>query len=295
MLAAARTGSFSRAAEELGVTHGAVSRRVDALEQWLGTPIFERHGRGVRLTSTGSKLALRVERSMGAITALARDLRSARRPTSIRVSVLPSFARLWLVPRLPDLQGRPVDLDIQIVSERRIASFEARETDVAIRFGHGDWPGTKAYKLFDETLYPVAQSSLASAIGDDPRALLAAPLLHDENSDDWRRWFAAAGLQYRYRPDERRFDDYDLVIAAARAGLGVALARVPLASASLANGDLVRIDGSEVTLDRAHWAVTRRSEERTAVRRFLDRLQSLAVAVESNGLPINATAFGIER
>lgn len=116
-------------------------------------------------------------------TALVRDMRSARRPNSIRVRVLPSFARLWLIPRLPDLQGRPIDLDTQVVSEHRIASFEARETDVAIRFGHGDWPGTKGPKLKNCLKIRFAPTRI-------PRSLRRSTMIFE---DFWTRRFFMTG------------------------------------------------------------------------------------------------------
>lgn len=276
MLAAARLGSLSKAAEELGVTHGAISRRVHELEQWLGAPIFERHGRGVRLTPVGAKLAKRVERSMASVTAMARDIRTSRGPSAVRMSVLPSFARLWLVPNLRRLQGEPADLDLQITTEHRVASLEAREVDLAVRTGRGDWPNSNAQRLFNDTLYPVGHPSL---VGRDPKAqnaLLGLPLLHDGGGDDWRRWISAADLAYQPAAGEHRFDDYDLVLAAAAAGAGVALARMPLARRAVERDGLVRLPGPEISLDRAHWLVARPTESRGPVLRVIQRMLDIA-------------------
>ena len=284
MLAAARHGSLSKAAEELGVTHGAISRRITALEKWLGSPIFERHGRGVRLTPIGSKLSARVTRSMGAITALARDIRSARKPNAVRVSVLPSVARLWLVPNLGRLQGNPPDLDVQITAEHRIASLESREADLAIRVGRGEWAGMQTCKIFDEVLVPVVHPRWAATLPSKAEAILALPLLHDGNNDDWRRWFAAMDVPFRPTAIERRFDDYDLVLTAARAGIGVALARLPLAEHFLRESGLVRLSFNNIPAERAHWIVCRQSEARRPVLRLIERIQ--LIAAEEAAAPV---------
>lgn len=275
MLAAARLGSMSGAAEELGVTHGAISRRVHALEVWLGMPIFERHGRGVRLTPVGAKLAKRVERSMQAITLLAGDIRATRRPDRVRVSVLPSFARLWLIPNLARLQGDPPDLDVQIAAEHRVASLEAREADLAVRVGRGDWSGVRAERIFGETIFPVGTSDLANATSGRPEGLLSRALLHDGTPDDWRLWFSTAGVPYRPRGGEQRFDDYDLALGAAAAGVGVALARMPLAGTYLKSAGLIRLADGEVDSGREHWLVMRPSEGRRPVLRLAERILGL--------------------
>jgi LysR family glycine cleavage system transcriptional activator len=276
-LVAARRGSFSAAAEELGLTHGAVSRRIQALEAWLGTPLFDRHGRGVRPTATGSQFVRRVERSMGAIVDMAADLRMARQSGVVRVSMLPSVARLWLMPRMAALQGDPPDLTLVPITEHRLASIDARDTDLAIRFGYGDWPGVESRKLFDETLAPVASPRLAREIGSSIDALLAHPILHDSGTSSWRRWFEHVGIDFRPRAGERRFDDYDLVLGAAQAGVGVALARLPLARDAIKTGALVALPFPKIAASQSHWLVTRKQESRSAVVRLAERLIETAV------------------
>ncbi|MFC5488907.1 LysR substrate-binding domain-containing protein [Dokdonella soli] len=273
MISAARLGSFSAAAVELGITHGSVSRRVHAVESWLGASIFERHGRGVRLTPTGEHFARQVELALSRITELAVDLRAARQTASLRLSVLPSFARLWLMPRLAELQGEPMDLAIRVLPEHRIASFDAGEADLAIRYGRGSWPGVDALPLLDERLFAVATPKIAQALhGRDATAVLDQTLLHDTDTRQWRLWCQHAGIAYRPRGGERRFEDYDLVLAAADSGIGVALARWPLAAPALESGHLVRIAGPEFANPDKHYIVTRSGETRSTVRRLAERL-----------------------
>lgn len=271
-IAAARRGSLSGAAEELALTHGAVSRRIQALERWLGSAVFERHGRGVRLTPVGSQFERRVARSMGAIIDMANDVRTARTSGLVRISVLPSVARLWLVPRLAMLQGNPPDLTIIPVTEHRLASVDARDADLAIRYGFGDWPGVDAFKLFDERLVPVATSRIARIVDGQPERMFDFAIIHDSDATSWRKWCDAAGIPFRPRAGERRFDDYDLALGAAEAGLGVVLARLPLAGRFLERADLAILSRPWLPVPQAHWLVTRTGETRQPIVRLIGRI-----------------------
>jgi LysR family glycine cleavage system transcriptional activator len=277
MLAAARLGSFSAAAVDLGITHGSVSRRVQVVESWLGMSVFVRHGRGVRLTPAGEHFSRHIEAALAQIVEVATDLRAARAtPFRVRMSVLPSFARLWLMPRLATLQQAFPRLVLQVVAEHRIANLDGSDTDLAIRFGSGRSPGTEARLLIKERLFAVAAPKLARSLhGKGPAATLAQTLLHDSDAQHWRMWCKQAGSAYRPRGGERRFDDYDLVLAAAEQGLGVAIARWPLAAAALDSGRLVRIGGPEFPGMKAHYIVTRSAEARAAIHQLSDALMSL--------------------
>jgi DNA-binding transcriptional LysR family regulator len=273
MLAAARTGSFSAAALDLGITHGAVSRRVHAVESWLGAEVFERHGRGVRLTATGEHFAREVEIALGRITEVAVDLRAERRSAKIRLSLLPSFARLWLMPRLASLQAACKGVTIQLLVEHRVASLDGGEADLAIRYGRGRWAGVDALPLLEEKLFAVASPRIAKALrARGVAATLGETLLHDTDTRHWRQWCEHAGIAYRPRTGERRFDDYDLVLSAAEADLGVAIARWPLAQDAIESGRLVRLAGPEWPGAKAHYLVMRSGETRSAVRRLADAL-----------------------
>jgi LysR family glycine cleavage system transcriptional activator len=277
MLAAARLGSFSAAAVDLGITHGSVSRRVQVVESWLGMAVFIRHGRGVRLTPAGEHFSRQIESALAQIAEVATDLRTARAtPSRLRMSVLPSFARLWLMPRLATLQRVFPKLLLQVVAEHRIANLDGSDTDLAIRFGTGHPPGTESRLLMKERLFAVAAPKLARALrGKAPAATLTEPLLHDSDTQHWRMWCKQSAIAYRPRGGERRFDDYDLVLAAAEQGLGVAIARWPLAAAALDSGRLVRIGGPEFPGTKAHYIVTRSGDARAAVRQLSDALMEL--------------------
>lgn len=284
MLAAAQTGSLSGAAEELGLTHGAVSRRIQGLEAWLGEVIFERHGRGVTLTPAGEVFARRVERSLTSIENAAADLRASTRRDLVKVSILPSVARLWLMPRILELHGEPSDLVIAINCEHRLAMVESREADIAIRAGNGCWAGLRSELLFEEVQYPLASPEIAKRLeGFGPEAILREILLHDSDAAGWRRWFSEAGCPYRPRGGERRFDDYDLTLSAAVAGLGVALARDPLSRRHEDSGVLVRLEGPVVPATQSHFVVIRSWETREAVLRLSQRMLKAGQLERSRG------------
>ncbi|MDQ0394036.1 LysR family transcriptional regulator [Labrys monachus] len=251
---AARLGSFSAAAEQIGLTHGAVSRQIGRLERWMGVRLFDREARGVMLTPEGMRFLARAEEALALLEDDGERWPANRRTKSrgralVRLSVTPSVASLWLFSRLARLEG--TDLHVELVLEHRLADF-AEGIDLAIRCGKGPWAGVRGMQLWRETLFPVAAPALAQRLAKDtggaPDAadLFALPILHDSNVEGWRRWLAAAGLGYTARIEDRRFEDYNLVLDACVQGLGVALARPPLTEAALAAGLIVPISSQSV-------------------------------------------------
>lgn len=275
MIAAAEAGSFTGAAEMLNVTHGSISRRIAALEAWLGTSLFERHGRGVRLTPAGQRFATEARRSLSALTRSAQQWRPRRGRPTVRLSVVPSFGRLWLLPRLARLERG--DMHVEVVMEHRSTDLDAREADVAVRYGRGRWEGLDARPLFAETLRPAAAPVLASlGANASPEALIQLPLLHDSDTSHWRDWLIGAGVRYQPRWQDRRFEDYDTVLAAAEAGLGVALLREPLSSDWVETGRLAYMSDRAIPNPAAHFVCLRVGEQRAAVLEVADRLAELA-------------------
>jgi LysR family transcriptional regulator, glycine cleavage system transcriptional activator len=226
-LAANRTGSFSAAADDLGLTHGAVSRRVSAVERWAGFRMFERHGRGVRLNLDGERLVAQIERAFAALDDGRKRQVGAQNPDIVHISVVPSFARLWLLPNLPLLEGVPQDLRVEVEIDHRFATLS--DARIAIRFGAGNWPGVVATQLFDEQMVPIAAGSL---VADQKHPLTSAdllrfPLLHDTSDAQWKMWFSGQDMPYQRRFEDRIFSDYDMTLLAASRGLGIALLRAP--------------------------------------------------------------------
>lgn len=274
MLVAARGGSFTLAADALGVTHGAISRRVASVEAWLGAAIFERHGRGVRLTPAGQRFARQIEQALEAIEQTSERWRPGKGRTTVRLSVVPSFAKLWLLPRLMPLLEQVPDLRVDLIVDHRTVDLHANEADVVVRYGRGKWPGLESRSLFPETLVPVCSPGLARRLGQNPdvEALARLPLIHDSDTSQWRAWLRDAGLRYRPRLNDRRFEDYDLVLAAAEGSLGLALLRLPLAESWLEAGRLVTVSERARPNPLGHHVAYRLEERREGVLTFVEAL-----------------------
>lgn len=274
VLAANATGSFTAAADALRITHGAVSRRVAAVEHWAGITLFERHGRGVRLTFEGQHLIASIERAMMMLD----DARASRRNPDIeavRVGVLPSFARLWLMPNLRRLEGEPPDLRIELDVDHRLMTLS--DARIAIRYGGGEWPGVTATPLFDETLYPVAAPSIATELGTDadPVSLLDYPLMYDPSDIHWRAWFAVHGIAFERRPQDRVIIDYDLTLQAVAEGHAITLLRDPFGKTMADRLGLRRLSPSSIASNLRFYLVTKSGPHHAVVERLIERMLAI--------------------
>ncbi len=252
--AASRTGSFSAAAATLNLTHSAISRQIARLEHWLGYRIFLRQARGVVPTPEGQRLLERTREAFALIADTSERWREARGAHVVRLTAPPSVCALWLMPRLRLLEtGDPI-LRIVLQVEHRKVDFQEEGIDLGIRCGRGSTPDRLSLKLFEEWCFPIAAPDLKNAIGEGvPERLLAWPLIHDSDATGWKTWFAARGLDYRPRSQDRRFEDYNLVLDATAHGLGIALARPPLTAAQLDSGRIVRVDAREALNPVSYW------------------------------------------
>ena len=158
--AAARLGSFSRAAEDIHVTHGAVSHQVKALEALVGAPLFARNGRRVTLTADGKALADRVRAALRDITEAMESVSRRDRNKQLTVSMLPSFAARWLMPRLGRFMEKHPDIPVNVHASLALADFARDGVDMAVRFGQGGWPNLEAEKFMDDERFPVASPRL---------------------------------------------------------------------------------------------------------------------------------------
>ncbi|MGZ8364410.1 MAG: transcriptional regulator GcvA [Caulobacteraceae bacterium] len=238
--AAARHQSFSKAADELNLTQGAVSHAIRALEERLGQKLFERDGRGVRLTGDGSVFASRVRLSLTLLSD-AFEVGSARKRSRLVISVLPSFAENVLTPRLSRFAENHSDVAVELKCTSSLANLNTGEADLAIRYGPGGWAGLTSQLLASEVLFPVASPDYRG--GDLPHAPddLADCTLIEHPEFNWRLWLEPLGLHSMDYAAGLSTDESSVVIAAAKAGLGVALARSLLAHDALDAGSLVRL------------------------------------------------------
>ena len=238
--AAARLGSFSRAAEEISVTHSAVSHQVRALEHALGTALFQRNGRRVSLTEAGKHLANRVGAALRDIADAAQFVRRRDRGRVLTVTTLPSFAARWLMPRLGRFMEQHPEIDVNLHTSIALVDFERDEVDIAIRFGNGNWPGLEAVKFMDDEMFPVASPTFNRGRLPARPADLGKFRLMRSDDEFWAPWFAAAGVKIP-EPQSPVFSDSSLLLQAAIDGSGIALARRSIAEDDLRAKRLVRL------------------------------------------------------
>lgn len=243
--ATARLGSLVAAADELAVTHGAVSRQVRLLEDWAGVALFERLGKRLVLTEPGRLYRDALGGALDAVAAATARLRdSARRVRPLTVNALPTFAMRWLLPRLAGFQRRHPEIELRLVTaDEPIERLPRGAFDVAIRRALGAWPpGFKAAPFLAEREIPVcAPALLERAPIARPSDLAHQTLLHaDKRPGAWARWLAAAGVpEIEAEAGRQRFDHFYLTLQAAADGLGVALGPLPIVADDLEAGRLV--------------------------------------------------------
>jgi LysR family transcriptional regulator, glycine cleavage system transcriptional activator len=240
--AAARHESFSRAADELFVTHGAVSHQIRALEAELAVALFVRDGKRVRLTDGGRQYAADIRAGFIAIAEATRRVRSGDRERRLVVSMLSSFAARWVTPRVGRFIEKHPEIDLELLSTNALTDFTREDVDVAIRFGTGKYPGVHSEKLLEEVFFPACSPTFnGGKLPAKPADLATAPLLR--SSDElWRPWFDAAGLIDL--PEPKRgvlFEDSSNLLQAAVDGQGIALVRRSLAMQEIVAGRLVRL------------------------------------------------------
>ncbi|HEX8568932.1 MAG TPA: transcriptional regulator GcvA [Caulobacteraceae bacterium] len=277
--AAARLQSYTRAAEELHVTHGAISQQIRALEEDLGTRLFRRDGNAMLPSEEALRLGRRVADATRLMESVVAEIRAAHGPASLTISTVSSFATRWLAPRVGSFSARFPDVLINVRTEDRLADFQTDGIDVAIRYGRGAWPGVHAEPLFKETLFPVCSPEfLARYPIAAPADLLHVPLLR-HSFWPWRLWFRSLGLEYEEPATGMTFDDSGVLAEAAANGLGVALGRSTLIQPELVSGRLVRPIPMEIGAEFSHFLVWRPdSRKLPLIERFKDWILEEAAA-----------------
>ncbi len=283
---AARHLSFTRAANDLAQTQGAISHQIRELEGRLGVRLFHRGRRGITLTADGERYRPFVHDALASLRAGASALGAARREHVLTVSMSPNFASKWLVPRLGDFVESHPAIDLRISASMEHVSFVDDGIDMAIRHGDGDWPALSVTRLCTEQVFPVCAPSYA---GQHPECrsvhqLTQAMLLHDRDRGHWAHWMRAMGVGLTDAALERGpiFNQAALAIDAAVAGQGVALARSALVALDLARGHLVRPVEQALPADFAYWIVAPPALAATdRVSRFTDWLTQQIAGDES--------------
>ena len=259
--AAARHGSFTRAAEELCVTQGAVSHQVKALEDALGLRLFSRGHQRLAVTEAGRSYLEVVRDAFDRIAAGTERLLGRHGAGALTVSTSPNFAAKWLVHRLGRFAEAHPGLDLRVGASLHHVDFARDDVDVAIRHGGGDWPGLHATRLCAEELFPVCGPALLRGRRalSSPADLRHHALLHLDDRRDWAKWLAEARVEGADLARGPVFNQASMAIDAAVEGQGVALARTALAAWDLLAGRLVCPFGPALPVPYAYWIVCPRA------------------------------------
>lgn len=276
--AVARLGSVTAAAEELFVSHSAISHQIHKLEDWFAIPLMERHGRGIRLTDAGERYKISVCQAFKLIHAETDLLKRQRNATQVRVSSLPMFAVSWLMTQMHEFWAKHPDIQVALHYSRGTMQIDPETTDVAIRYGRpGDFPGFIAMPLLEGSAIPVASPLYLERTGyRSLKDFEKLNLLHDDDRDYWTMWLKQAGLNLGLAESGPLLPDGNLTLAATMAGEGVGLLRRAVIASQLRSRTLVPLSDVSIQDDLHYLVLTpqTRSVSRSALI-FLQWLQSL--------------------
>jgi LysR family glycine cleavage system transcriptional activator len=253
--AAARHENFTRAAEEIHVTHGAISHQVRALEEELGVLLFARHGKRLAITPEGERFAATLRNALTEIAAAAIALKDASKQQRLTITALPSFAARWLSPRLGRFIDQHPELEVMLQSSGHLTDFLREPVDVGIRFGRGNYPGLAVEKVMDDFYFPVASPRFnGGKLPRTPQKLQRSMLLRCED-EPWMPWFRAAALDLPEPAGGLVFQDSSMLVRAAAEGHGIALARHAIVTNELESGELVRLFDIAVACPQSYYFV----------------------------------------
>jgi LysR family glycine cleavage system transcriptional activator len=282
---ASRLTSVSRAAEELHLTHSAISHQIKALEEYLGLKLMERDGRRIKLTHEGRSYAYQIRQSMMQIGSASERISQRQSQEHLTLGVIPSFGAHWLVPRLGQFMAENPKWRVEVLASLEVQSFDESPVDCSVRFGHGEEAGTRTLQVMRDWLVLVAASG-------DPRfsprqtpleALQAGAVL--TTNDGWAPWLDQARVEWIPSAQVMQFNDSNLALEAARNGLGAVLTRWSIAQSGLASGLLQQVTPVIAPLTAGYKLVwPDRSHQSHKVLVFAEWLQRQCTAFEQQTL-----------
>jgi LysR family glycine cleavage system transcriptional activator len=294
--AAARHESFTRAADELCVTQGAVSQQVKALEATLGITLFDRERQRLVITAAGREYLSVIRDALDRIAMGTERLVQSRGAGVLTVSTSPDFAAKWLVHRLGRFVESHPEIDLRVSATMHHVDFVREDIDLAVRHGDGKWPGLDAVRLCSEQLFPVCSPKLLSGrhrIGT-AADLLKFPLLRLDDSSAWIKWFEAAGVE---NPVARgpTLNRASMLIDAAVDGQGIALARTALAAWDMLNGRLIKPIDVSLRMPNTYWIVSPKAASTTPKIETFRKWLLAEAAEDANGLRKAALKDGVRQ
>lgn len=276
--ATARLDGFSAAARELNVTHAAIAQHVRGLEAFFGQTLMNRQGRGMELTAAGHKLAASVSEGFGVIEAGVTSVHQAREDAPLKIALTPTFAENWLMPKLGSFWAEHPHFALALVPGLDLVDLKRDDFDLAIRYGHGAWPGLKAQLLAPANYVVIGTPNLVDGFNMKPQCDLAdlkgLPWVMAEGRDEEKLWAKANGLDLEGSQGSK-FPTNSLVLSAVRAGVGLSIQGRALVDDDLASGALVCLC-EEPASTLGYYLVTRDGVSSKRLDVFLKWLRSVA-------------------
>jgi LysR family glycine cleavage system transcriptional activator len=278
--------SFKQAADDLSVTPAAISQQIRSLEDFLGVELFRRTNRSLILTESAQLSLVPLKEGFERLEAAVDVITESKTSNVLKVSVSPSFASKWLVPRLASYYERSPNAIVKISASMQVTDFQADDIDIAIRYGNGNYDGLHSEQILKETIFPVCAPALFDDKVATPCAVLERTLIHDDSgledssAPSWAMWLKAAGVEAPDGMPAIHFNTHALAIEAAVAGRGIALARSAIAEEDLKAGRLIKPFGEEVPIDFAHYIVC--PKEKLKSERVQDFIEWIWQEVEKN-------------
>jgi DNA-binding transcriptional LysR family regulator len=269
--AAARRMSFTRAAEEIGITQAAVSRQIQSLERSLGFPVFRRKHRGIELTERGRMLSRTMSDALGRISETVETITERSQSAELVIASTVAFSHFWLLPRISGFRRAYPDIRLKLVAQDGWVDLMRGEADVAIRYGDGHWPDGKVVALFGEAVYPVcspeylARCGTPECVADLAQHGLIAAHPQERSWLDWDQWFAAFGLGGTRHNVSMTCSFYTDAVNAAVCGEGIALGWHRLVDDLLRTNQLVRVTPESLQTRATYHLVLRGEPQRGAV------------------------------
>ncbi|MCQ4270556.1 LysR family transcriptional regulator [Pseudomonas kuykendallii] len=278
--ASARHESFTRAAEELSLTQGAVCRQIGTLEQFLGVALFRRSRRGVKLTEAGLAYSRRVATQLDAVERDTLAVMGQQGNQAVELALVPTFGTQWLLPRLKAFQRLHPEVTVHLTNRTRPFLFADTAFDAAIYFGDANWSGTQSHYLMPENSLPVCSPELLEGRGELSAAQIARlPLLQQTTRPyAWRQWFGSLGMNVAGDLGGPRYELFSMLAQAAEHAMGVALIPPFLIQRELAEGRLVIAKEHACLSDKAYYLmIPERKVESAALIAFRDWLLEQAL------------------
>ena len=284
--AAARHESFTKAAQELSLTQGAICRQIASLEEFLGVELFRRSRRGVKLTEAGLSYSRRVATQLDAVERDTLSVMGQQGANVIELAVVPTFGTQWLLPRLKDFQQKHPEVTVNLTNRTRPFLFADTDFDAAIYFGDADWSGTESHRLMGENPMPVCSPALLGKRTNlTPAEIADFPLLQQTTRPyAWRQWFNSQNLNIPRDMTGPRYELFSMLAQAAMHEMGIALIPPFLIQRELAERRLVIANPQALSSIKAYYLmIPERKVESASLRAFRDWLVTQAQSYSLEG------------